>query len=283
MPREIRIQVPDDVWSALQARAQSSGQGAGELVRAALAEFLDIRHRAMFQVSTSSAVVHGVYEGCVSIAELRRHGDLGLGTFDGLDGEMIVLDGRCYQARADGTVHEVADDVLTPFATVVAFAPHASHQVTGVISWEDLARKLDGLRESDNDILAYRMTGQVASLVARAPCRHESGTDIVTATADQAVFTFADPVGTLLGFWSPEYAEQVAISGYHLHFLSEDRSSGGHVLDLVAPRLTVEVQVVSDIHVVLPETEGFLSTDLEGGVAESLKVAEHERPADSTR
>lgn len=277
MPRELRIQLPDDIWAALSARSQSSGQSVGSLVKAALAEALDIAHRSMFQVSTSSAVVHGVYEGCVSIAELRRHGDLGLGTFDELDGEMIVLDGRCYQARADGSVREVADDVLTPFATVVAFVPHATHRLSDVASWADLARQLDGLRTSDNDILAYRMTGDITSMVARAPCRHASGTDIVTATADQAVFTFTAPSGTLLGFWSPEYAEQLAIAGYHLHFLSDDRRSGGHVLDLAASRLDVEVQVVSDIHVVLPDTEGFLRTDLGGSVAEALDVAEHER------
>jgi Alpha-acetolactate decarboxylase len=39
---------------------------------------------------------------------LREHGDHGLGTFEQLDGEMVVLDGRCFQVRSDGSVHSVS-------------------------------------------------------------------------------------------------------------------------------------------------------------------------------
>ena len=56
----------------------------------------------MFQTSTMGALPDGVYKGNVSIRELRRHGDFGLGTFNSLNGEMLVLDGVCYQLRGDG-------------------------------------------------------------------------------------------------------------------------------------------------------------------------------------
>ena len=46
----------------------------------------------------------------MKVADIRRHGDFGLGTFDSLDGEGIMLDGRCWQARGDGSVIEAPDD-----------------------------------------------------------------------------------------------------------------------------------------------------------------------------
>ena len=53
--------------------------------------------------------------------ELKKHGDFGIGTFDALDGEMIVLDGVVYQAKADGHIYQAADNLTTPFATVTYF------------------------------------------------------------------------------------------------------------------------------------------------------------------
>jgi acetolactate decarboxylase len=83
----------------------------------------------LYQVSTSTALVEGIYEGAVRVGDLRRHGDLGRGTFDELDGEMVIVDGRFYQVRADGSVHEVENNVLSPFAAVTSFSPDASAMV----------------------------------------------------------------------------------------------------------------------------------------------------------
>ena len=61
----------------------------------------------------------------MDIGTLRKYGDLGLGTFEQLDGEMVVVDGRVFQVRSNGSVREVADHVMTPFATVTRFRPDA--------------------------------------------------------------------------------------------------------------------------------------------------------------
>ena len=86
------------LWAALQERCRRTGESVSHVVRQALAEALDLEHHTIYQVSTSGALVQGVYQGCVRVAELLQHGDFGLGTFDGLDGEGILLDGRCWQA-----------------------------------------------------------------------------------------------------------------------------------------------------------------------------------------
>ncbi len=75
----------------------------------------------LYQVSTIDALLLGVFDGVEPVGELRKHGDFGIGTFDALDGEMIVLDGRICQAEADGSIREIPDNATTPFATVTYF------------------------------------------------------------------------------------------------------------------------------------------------------------------
>lgn len=198
----------------------------------------------------------------MTVGDLRRHGDTGLGTFEELDGEMILVHGHCFQARSDGSVTEVSDDTLTPFATVVAFAADETQTLRDITSLDDLTSRLDCLRSSDNDFFAWRISGHLDELRMRAACRHASGTPLAQAVSDQAVFECHDINATIVGFWSPAFSQAIAIPGYHLHAVSEDRTRAGHVFDLRAREVVAEVHQVSDLHVALPETEAFLRADL---------------------
>lgn len=262
MPRRLETTVSDSLWTALQARATATGHTLDEVVEHLLSEGLDLHHHGVFQVSTSGALVDGLYQGAVTIGDLRTHGDLGLGTFEDLDGEMVVLDGHCYQVRGPGDVREAPDDALTPFATVVQFEVDRTEDLADVTSWTDLVTRLDSLRDTDNDFFAWRISGECERLELRAACRHDSGTPLVEAVRDQSVFSVADAPATLVGFWSPEFAPALAIPGYHLHALTEDRSQGGHVFDLHARNLRVEVHRVRDLRVVFPDTEAYLGAHL---------------------
>ena len=274
MPHRLQTTISDSLWAALRARATSLGQPVRQVVQDALAEALDLDHHSMFQLSTSGAIVQGVYQGAMTVGDLRRHGDTGLGTFEDLDGELILVDGRCYQARSDGTVAMAPDTGLTPFATVVAFSTDASQDVSDVTSFDDLTSRLDAMRPNVNDFFAWRITGHLDRLRMRAACRHASGTPLVEAVADQAVFDMGDISVTIVGFWSPPYAEAVTVPGYHLHAVSDDRRHGGHVFDLAAGRLSVAMHRVSDLHLALPETAEFLQARLSGETSAALDRTE---------
>lgn len=277
MSHQLNTRVSSSLWQALVSRAQTSGQSVSHIVQEALAEALDIEHHSLFQVSTSGAIVQGLYQGCVSVADLRRHGDLGLGTFEDLDGEMILLDGHCYQARSDGSVVEAADSELTPFASVVNFAADRCATLSGLSSFDACTSAIDALRTSDNGIVSLRGHGTFRALTLRAACTTQSGIDLVEATATQSEFSFADITGTLVGFWSPDYTKSISISGYHMHFISDDRAHGGHVLGMSAEHLFVEINDVCDVHLAIPETAEFMSADLAGDHEAALKIAEHQR------
>lgn len=110
----------------------------------------------------------------------------------------------------------------------------------------------------------------------RATCTAAPGEGLEEATAHQSQFSAFGIVGTLVGFWAPQYARAVSVPGYHFHFISEDRGLGGHVLDLAADSLNVQIHVESDLHVALPETEDFLRADLGGDHQRALERAETE-------
>lgn len=78
----------------------------------------------------------------------------------------------------------------------------------------------------------------------------------------------------MVGFWAPEYTRAISVPGYHMHFVSADRSLGGHVLELRGGPLRAHMQLESEVHLAAPETEEFLTADLGGDHRESLEIAE---------
>jgi len=231
----------------------------------------------LYQVSTATALVEGIYQGAVQIAALREHGDLGLGTFESLDGEMVVVDGHFYQVRSDGSVREVQDNVLSPFAAVTAFSPDQSITLENCPDLSCLTSQFDALRQSDNFFYALRVDGTFDYIHARAMRRTKEGIPLVQAAAVQPEFEFHNISGTLVGFWTPEYAKSLNVPGYHLHFVSADRTQGGHVLQCRGKNLRLQIQREGDYHIVLPETEDFLKANLRRDPTAALARAEGEK------
>lgn len=235
-----------------------------------------IQH-TLYQVSTATALVEGIYQGAVQISTLRKHGDLGLGTFEGLDGEMVVVEGHFFQVRSDGSVREVQDTVLSPFAAITAFSPDQSITLDNCPNLSYLTSQFDALRSSDNFFYALRVDGTFDYLHARAMRRTKEGVPLVQAAAVQPEFEFNNISGTLVGFWTPEYAKSLNVPGYHLHFVSADRTQGGHVLQCRGKSLRLQIQREGDYHIVLPETEDFLKANLRRDPTAALAKAEGEK------
>jgi acetolactate decarboxylase len=228
----------------------------------------------VYQVSTTTALVEGIYQGAVRAGTLREHGDLGLGTFENLDGEMVVVDGHCFQVRSDGSVRECDDDVLSPFAVVTRFAPQVEDTLGHCPDIKYLTARFDALRSSDNILFSLRVDGHFDYVRTRAIPRTTDGVPLVQAAAVQPEFEFRNVSGTLVGFWTPEYAKTLNVPGYHLHFLSDDRMSGGHLLKCRGANLRLQIQRETEYHVAFPETEAFLKADLRRDPAAALAKAE---------
>jgi acetolactate decarboxylase len=269
----LSCEISQSLMNSLVTRVRTTGEPLNHIVMRALADHLAVQHATLFQVSTAGALVEGISQGVVTVGELRRHGDLGLGTFADLDGEMVVVDGHFWRVPGAGAIREADDSDLAPFAVVTSFRPERSLELANVVSIDDLLLQLDRLRTSNNLFFALRIDGRFSRMRTRAVCK-KAGLGLADAAASQAEFEFHDIVGTIVGFWTPEYARTVNIAGWHLHFLSEDRSGGGHVLDMASSTLKAQVQHLDDFRMAIPESPEFLKADLTRDPSMALDKAE---------
>jgi acetolactate decarboxylase len=229
----------------------------------------------VYQNSTINALLEGLYDGSMTYGELRRHGDFGLGTFNALDGEMIAVDGSFFQIKSDGVAYPVRDDQRTPFATVQFFRPTFRQPLSGPLDYERLQTLVDGLLEGPNLFYAVRIDGRFKSVTTRSVPRQERPYAPLAEVAEsQPVFHLAGVTGTLAGFRFPDFARGMNVPGFHLHFLTEDRSAGGHVLDLVLEEGTLAIDASARFHLALPTDPAFLHADLDYDRGDELDRAE---------
>ena len=230
----------------------------------------------LFQASTIGALLEGAFEGDVTFAELAEHGDLGLGTLNHLDGEMIALDGRFYRADVDGAITEVATEERTPFAVVVPFAPSIELDLEGSLGHQALLDEIDRRVPADAPSCAVRLEGRFELVKARSVPRQEPPyRPLSEVVSDQRVFELVNVDGSMLGFRFPDYADGIEVSGWHLHFITEDRSRGGHVLDSRAIAVHVGIDPSSDLHVELPPHVDLDSQRVASSTRAAIERVEH--------
>jgi acetolactate decarboxylase len=275
--KTISCNLPDSLYEALIERMETDKASCDHVVSTALSQCLGKPIHTLFQVSTSAALVEGLYQGAVRVSRLLRHGDFGLGTFTDLDGEMVVLDRICYRVASDGVVMAVEGDRLIPYAVVTRFSPEFAKRFQQVNSFAELVAVCDGLRSSENVFYAFRVEGKFAFVKTRVMKPVPEGTGLKAASSGQEEFIFEDQEGTLVGLWSPGFAGSFSVPGYHFHFLSTDRRRGGHVLDCSAADVKIGGCAMHEMHVSLPETAEFLRADLSRDPSDDLMSAERNR------
>src|SRR3954453_20998756 len=115
----------------------------------------------LFQASTIGALLDGAFEGDLSFRELAEHGDLGLGTLNHLDGEMVAIDGGFFRADVDGQVTRIEADERTPFAVVTEFEATVDERLGDEqLSHEELLAGLDELVPGGAPSCAIRPAGR---------------------------------------------------------------------------------------------------------------------------
>jgi acetolactate decarboxylase len=217
----------------------------------------------LYQISTIDALLRGVYDGVLPVSELETHGDFGIGTFDGLEGEMLALDGNYYQIKTDGIAYPVSGETTTPFATVTYFEADENFRIEEPANLTELEAFLDLNLPSKNLFYAVRIDGNFSYIKARSVPRQEKPyPELADAVSDQTVFEFENISGTLVGFRTPEYAKGVNVPGYHLHFITSDRSAGGHVLDLEMEKGDAAFDITREFLMELPASGDFYNVEL---------------------
>ena len=233
---------------------------------------------AMYQVSLLQSLTEGDFEGSVTVGDLKKHGDTGIGTFDGLDGELVMLDGKVWQAAGDGSVNLMEDTATIPFGNVTFLDSDETLDVSGAASFEALLKQLDG-RVTElgiNNFYAVRIDGTFDKMNVRSEYKQEQPypTIVDALAADQTFFNLEKVEGSMVGVYCPPYASSMNSAGWHFHFVTADRKQGGHVLDCVVGKATATIDQTKEFDLALPGSQKFESTDFTVDRSADVKKAE---------
>jgi len=231
----------------------------------------------MYQYSIMDALQAGVYDGNMTFGELKKKGNFGVGTFNTLDGEMIMLNDEVYKMRYDGTISKVSDKDSTPLAFVKFFAADTSFIITGNrLTYADVQNIiLKALNK--NEMYAVKLKGTFATMRGRsvipAARPYPELADHIK-NGGQANFNFTEITGTCVGFLMPGYMARANVAGYHVHFISDDLTHGGHIFDFTTNRLEVEIDHVKGTTIELNTHPDFDRTDFSKDRVKDIKKIE---------
>ncbi len=265
--------------AAILTGCGTSGEKGGAL---AGTDKASLNRESLYQVSLLQDLTQGDYYGSVSVSDLKKKGDTGLGTFDKLNGEMIVLEGKVYRADGEGRVEEVSDDETIPFASVTFFDEDEKARLTNVKDLNELIAQLDEkyTRDAGNYFQVVKVTGVFEKMNVRSELAQNEPYQPLAKVmeTDQRFFDYTDVSGTVVGIYCPVYMDKLNSSGWHFHFISDDHSKGGHIVDLALKEGEVQWDKTTGLDVDLPEGECFSGFDF--SIDQSEDVKKVEKPKD---
>ncbi len=213
----------------------------------------------IYQYSLFTALANKIYDGNLTVGEVKEKGDLGLGTFNGLNGEMIVLDGVVYQWLANGTVHLPEDSELVPFTVVTHFDEDLKLEMPSFSNYNELKTYIESKLPTNNFGYAFKIKADFKTLKCGSAEKQEKpySNTLSEAIADRPIFNMENISGTMVGFWYPEYTGKVNVTGFHLHFVSDDKKHAGHVMEFQASNVQISVDLCDGYEIDLPRTQDF--------------------------
>lgn len=246
--------------------------------KAKTAEETKTDRETLFQVSLLQGLTFGDYYGSITAAELKQNGDTGLGTFDGLDGEMIVLDGVVYKAKSDGSVEAVSDDETIPFSNVTFFDEDETEDIESVADIDELKGLLNEKIEQKmpNGFCVIRIDGTFKEMNVRSEYEQKEPYKPLAKVleTDQTFFDYTDVEGTVVGLYCPPYMDKLNATGWHLHFISKDKEKGGHILGLNIDKAKLALDYTEGFAMKLPDNAVFNGFDLTIDQSEDIKEVE---------
>ncbi|MDR3560448.1 MAG: acetolactate decarboxylase [Negativicutes bacterium] len=217
----------------------------------------------MFQVSTLTGLEHGVFFPVTTVGELKQHGNIGVGAFEAMDGELILIDGKAYNAMYSGKVVPVDDKTPITYSAVAFMNTDRTASLQSVASYAELQQSLDRLLPNLDLFYAFKIHGTFNYLKVRSTARQaQPYPGLAEVVKNQSVFEFSNITGTLVGVRCPSYIKGVYAPGYHLHFISDDLQKGGHLLEINLAEVTAQIVYLQQMHVMLPDSDGARAVDL---------------------
>jgi len=220
--------------------------------------------KTVFIAGSFGALSRSVYDGEITLGELKRHGDFMLGTTNGIDGELIGLDGKYYRIGAQGKISPADDSWKTPWASATFLKVDKVVTVDKELTWEQLKEYLTSQLPTQNIFYAMKISGTFSYLKARSLTklnRPYPTTPYATISQNEPTFEFNNVDSTLVTFFSPSCIGDLNYPGYHAHFINSGNNYGGHVLDCRITKGSVEIGYAPNLTVNLPQNSEYYKLD----------------------
>ena len=232
----------------------------------------------VYQVALLQSLTQGYYDGIIKVSELKQHGDIGIGTFEGVNGEMIVLDGKVYQALDDGTVKEADDNETVPFSNVTFFDSDISENVSEIKDMAGLKSRMDETvnKNGKNMFYVVKISGEFEKMLVRSELKQQKPYKPLDKAleTDQREFTYDNIKGTIVGLYCPNYMSGLNAPGWHFHFISDDKTKGGHILELSFNKAQAEFDLTPKFEMKLSDNNDFQKMELAKDVDDAIKKVE---------
>ena len=232
----------------------------------------------MYQVSLLQGLTFGDYYGSITVEELEKHGDTGIGTFNRLNGELIMIDGETYRAAGDGSVELVSNEETIPFSVVTYLDPDETRNLKEIRSYEELCEALDEIvaERGKNRFYMVRIDGNFNEINVRSVNAQDEPYEplVDVLEHDQTFFDYENIEGSMIGLYCPPYMADLNAVGWHLHFISKDKTKGGHVLGINFDNAVLTWDDTDGFQTKLPQNEMFASFDLTIDQTEDIKKVE---------
>ncbi len=209
---------------------------------------------ALYQYSHAFIFEQKKYDGHYPAGNLKKHGNIGLGTFNGLNGELVMLEGECYQCIPKKPVKIAADDVLIPWGVVTAFTDNASKTtLENITHFSQLESKLSELTDMHNAPYVFHIQAEFNHLLLRQVIKQEKPyiLSLEEVYAESPPENIGPITADLVGFYIPEFMQGLQPKGLHFHGVTTDKQSGGHLADLSFKTATLTFEKITDIKVTL--------------------------------
>ncbi|MGD8779966.1 MAG: acetolactate decarboxylase [Ignavibacteria bacterium] len=196
----------------------------------------------IYQYSSKQGFLEKEYDGNVTLDEVKKYGDFGLGTINGVDGEVVIYEKTFYRIDTEGKVKELNLSNKTPFVVLKDFAADTALNINNKTTLTELKNIIDNLKTDQP--FAVKITGKFSKLKSRSVYKQSKPyPTLAEIVKNQVEFNFENTDAVIIGFWYPEYLDGANFPGYHLHCLVKDNKGGGHLLDCEILNAKVELDI----------------------------------------
>ena len=233
------------------------------------------------QVALLQSLALGNFEGSITVKEWKTFGDTGIGTFEGLNGELIALDGVIYQGDQNCRAKIMRDSDTIPFSNITFFDKDFSIKLKNIDDKAALESKLDECVKSKgaNSFYMVKIPAEYSQILIRSEAKQSKPypTLVQALQATQKEVTLKNIRGTIVGLYCPPFMSSLNSVGWHFHFISADKKFAGHVLELGINSGEAQFDKTDKFAMRVPATKDFQSLNLGQDLSEDIHKAEHDK------